>query len=474
MLKRIINITGIRNLNRFQNISICILGTSLLAYGLRGFYVRLIADDFCFAYLNKKHGIIQAQWYIYTHLHGKFTYNFFASILHNQITYLPLLTLVIWLIILYWTFKQFGYLLNLSISKNQLVLMSQLTIFSHLWSVPDIGQSFYWHNGRASYTLPLILFSLYIGLVARYLKKPSYITLFISVIVIFFAGGSSEMFAVFQVVLLLITIFFMLWNLKIRQIHITKKHFILFISSIFAALLSIYIIFLSPGRVIRQSQNPQIPNISIPFALSFGYSLLFISSVIFKIYKYLMATYFTFLIIIYIYRKPQNTNQFSIKKSSSLSILFALTFLVVMICFSVPLYAIFQAPPARSMAIPNFMIIGIAIYLGYVFAIHMMNNKLFKTNYLRILIIIGAIFLIMGPLFTMIQILFHQPQYNTYIRNWDIQEQLIANQKKAGKKNLVLQPLGNTFGLEDIQTNTQHWVNRCMSEYYNVHTIRSE
>lgn len=63
------------------------------------------------------------------------------------------------------------------------------------------------------------------------------------------------------------------------------------------------------------------------------------------------------------------------------------------------------------------------------------------------------------------------PRFREYAAGWDAMEKDIYQAKSERKTYVIVPPLNNGYDLEDIATDPQHWVNQCVSKYYDIKVV---
>ena len=64
-------------------------------------------------------------------------------------------------------------------------------------------------------------------------------------------------------------------------------------------------------------------------------------------------------------------------------------------------------------------------------------------------------------------------RYKSWAAAWDKRQTGIDSSIESGEKDLIVKFLINRYGVKDIDGSTNHWMNKCMSVYYGINSIRS-
>src|SRR5215217_7858327 len=173
---------------------------ALTAYAYLGSFSRYMADDYTMARMVKTHGLVGAQVSWYFGWTGRFTFSFVASLLGligpATTRVIPALLLTAWIAATAWAI---GQIQSLSVTKA--VLFASLIIFATLETAPNLVQSLYWQTGALIYIAPLVLLSLYVGIVNRVTRGTtpgSWSSLCAAGMLMFIAGGFSDAYVVLQ------------------------------------------------------------------------------------------------------------------------------------------------------------------------------------------------------------------------------------------------------------------------------------
>jgi hypothetical protein len=145
---------------------------ALLAHAYIGSFSRFVSDDYCTAAAVHNRGFWDAQEYWYTTWSGRFSFTLAMSTVHllgsQLVPFLPALTIGVWVAALAWSISQLAHTASIPQPAIVSFLLAELIIVSTLATTPAVYQSLYWATGSVTYLLPLLLLSLYIGLLCRF------------------------------------------------------------------------------------------------------------------------------------------------------------------------------------------------------------------------------------------------------------------------------------------------------------------
>lgn len=436
---------------------------ALILIASRSLFSRFIADEYCHAYIAHTKTFMGAQVYWYTAWTGKYSYNFFVTLVQllglKIFPLIPIFVLIVWVISLFWTLYEIVQFFEIKANTFYIFYITLVIIFTHLWSIPTIGQSFYWQS-TAPYTLPIILLIIYIGIIIRCTRSKShnFIMPLIVFVLSFTAGGFSETFVVMQTTLLTISIFLILKKYTFHR----KKTLLLFLfAALLGSCLSFFITAIAPGNKIRQALYPPPNNLILPALQTIIYS-----------FYYLLASLgaFTgglFIVPIAKFLSIDNIPSHIKRIQPNIPLVSLAFYIVILACIAPNFFSISSPPFNRNLAIPNFVIVIYSAFMGY------LSGYLIPKKYSQILKFTTLVLLLVILLYSYF-LMSSIPNYQTHAMKWDQQHNYILSQKNKGIKNITVVALGYTEGLEDVQKDPNHWVNHCMAQYYGIDTIKAQ
>lgn len=450
----------------------------LLAHMLNSLSTRLIADDYCFTSDALALGLVDAITYRYWAWTGRYTEIAVKSLLAPLHTLpsmlLPSILIVFWLIVATWTCYQITRALNL---RQPLVaaLLAAGLILATLDSAPLVMQSLYWTGGVIPYTLPLIMAAGFVGftLVAiREQRADRPITLLISLLLAFTAGGLSEVFTVLEVAALALAI-----PLAWRGLPVASRRPATLILSValVGAVIALLVVMAAPGNTVRQS-NFERPDSVLDAVWQTGIlALAFIASTLvsFAPLQTLMLGITAFWIGFAFRQSIPPVIQHSRSRWLLLAGSVFAALLLIMACIFPGVYATSNMPPARAYILPMFVVFCMIATWGLVlgFGLRWRPNTQSTTRFAIIL----ALFIAAAGIFLSTRNLAVTPQLQTFAAEWDMRDQFIREQVAQGETNLVIQPLsvemGALMGLEDLEQGSSEGFNDCAADYYGAETL---
>jgi hypothetical protein len=463
----------------------------LVIHAYNGSFTRYWADDYSFANVLTSEGFIGAQKYWYLQWDGRFTSTFAISLAEligpRIVPILPSLALIIWLIAMTWTIKQFRLKIFLMNSRLLPFLLAVFVIATALSTCPDIFQSFYWQVGMLTYLVPVIILTLYAGLTAYWMNRKlqrsaQVVFLIFSVLVTFCAGGFSETYVALQTGGLLLAIgVCMLWlsrNLKQNLLPILIAGFL-------GSFIAMLVMVLAPGNFIRASFFPPHPDLFSLVKLSVYYSVMKMGSIgyhhlgdigVMLVLPAMLA--FTF--------NPAISNGKecvgSKLKTKDLVRYFVLVpvigFVLIVFCFAPSVYGMSGPPPPRALIITQIIIICVVIYWSYQAGLalkqyHPKFRKIRPSTFYIVVSILVLALLGLGPIISAQRTLSLSSAYRDYAKNWDIQDSEFRVASLRGEKNITIKalPTGILAGLGGVGSDPNGWVNIAVARYYGFDSI---
>src|SRR5438067_11327383 len=168
-----------------------------------GWYNRYMADDYCHAAALNRSGFVHAQVSNYLSWGGRFTYAALMSAAESfgpkTASIGPPLCLTLWLLVGVWALYQIA---RLNRCRDPFLIASvgsSVIVYAMLNVADNLVQSTYWEAGYLLYTAPLVVLTIYIGIVSYAVRKnvrglPRTATMILVALITLFAGGINEPF----------------------------------------------------------------------------------------------------------------------------------------------------------------------------------------------------------------------------------------------------------------------------------------
>jgi len=468
---------------------IALTTVSLVAVILLSTYTRFFADDFCEASVAKSHQIFEYLKLRYEGWTGRYSFILFSwlttSFGPKISSFFPALHILIWIISVVFAVYQI-----LSIIKHPQVLISSIA-YSGLFlvvllsSMPKMFESVFWIIGSINYSMPLIIFTIMLGIFLLCFRKETNLLLLSLILIIAFVNsGFSEIFAFIQIVIFILAIILFFFTGLHRD---NKSLFRFLLLGLIVSLVGILIVFIAPGNAARQaaSSHPEPTSLmKLPF--------LIIRSTLVIFYLFLRNTGWSFIAILLIpflfgfllidnrkndYVKPSSFKGLFVQPWIKSILIIGLSVLIITMAAATPSsYIQGEYPTSRAMILPFYFIIaGLVLIFGTIGArVRNRYNEQLRdktVQWARILLIV-LVFVMLGS-FT-VETFRLLPAQRAYAQSWDALNNELMLKKAQGAQDVQTFNAVNAFGYGFIGPNPKDWVNRCVAKYYGFKSIGLE
>jgi len=475
-----------RSIHLFINAALLFVPLAGQAY--LGSFTRFYADDFCMAADAVHLGLagMLAKWY--TTWTGDFSFILGTGLLGlggpGFAGWLPAIMIAAWLAALSWAILPLSRQAGWHRPHTLAVIAAGLTLLTVFSTTPNLFQSFYWQDGMANYTLPLIGMTFMGGIILRvWIGKNSPLAGALSVLALsFLSGGFSEVYSAMHVALCLMTI-----ALTAVLAGRSQRGRLLPVlaAALAGGLAAMVVILLAPGNLVRQETTGSTPP---GLVLIFTFS---IRNAAFIIGHYIIWTPGWALLSVavpFLAGWLNNPNHTARPASLNLRFLWTqfwfrgivLTLLaafglVTAACAPV-VYALNAYPDDRTIIIPQFVLVAAVItasaLLGHgLHGLSILPESLEKSIIRRTLqaAILAAFILAAGSsLWKTASLL---PSYQSYAQAFDQRNAEMQKASQTGQMDVTVRGLDSWFGVADVGIEPGFWVNRCMAEYYNLRSV---
>ncbi len=460
--------------NRFwSSLPIIAFATIALA-GLAylGGYTRFMADDYCSAYYAVRFGLLRSIWYWYINWSGRYTAFAFDWLILTKALgpygahLVPPIAIATWLI----ATSAAVYISLKAIAPRSAIMCVAIAISaSYVLAVivlsPDIAQSYFWLNGMRSYSLPLVVMSIYaflfVWLVPR-LKSVGAIrlTCVIAFGMTFANGGFSETMAALQPVML-IFITGLQWLSNDRK---TDAAFKILAAATLGALLSMIIVALAPGNVLRKAQLPPSPGLIKWMEISIGAYLSFLQDILISPQK---ITALLGAILVSAWAGTDYKNQFRLRLwTVPAQIVGGL--ILSFICVPPAVYGYAAPPPPRTLSIAAFALVAFWMVASFLIGSLLARTSRSSVRMVVILIILATVLIGVSSVLTMIYVNQNRGDYIAFAQKWDAVDAQILRARAAHQPSVNIPAMGNWAALDRPNDHPKFWATACYSEYYRI------
>lgn len=471
-----------------------LLGAMLLAlasFAYLGHFTRYMADDYCLDARFHASGFFGSQHWWYTNWTGRYSYIFVMTIAEvlgpPLVPYLSMLALTIWVGVASWSIHQISLMARYSRSLFFSIALGGLIVFATLNGAPNLEQSLYWRSGMLTHTAALLLLTIYPGLVAFGLRRrrsdrPALLLIVLCAVLAFVAGGFSEVYAVTQATLLLLAIFlvFILCGAWLRA----ALPFM--ISGLAGSLISLTIMATAPGPRIRRNLYPVLPSFKYLVETTLYYVRGYLIYLIRESPANLVLLFIApamLAVLVYRFASPAPPNWNYRKVKVFLVTLPLLTLLLVIVAFGVEVYATTAQPAWRSRFVPQFIIscaISLWSFLGTVTLLSATRRARSVRTASGAIVIAGVCLAVVVSGGAITRNLKLAPHAKANAALWDETDRQIREASARGVRDVTVPAiddietsLGAPRDEMQVRRDPEHWINKCVADYYRVESIRT-
>lgn len=484
-----------QNLISFATLNVCGLGLliPLLTYAYVGRFTRYIADDYCSAGLLAQRGFWGAQTWWYQKWSGRFASNAAIGAVEmvgpRAVPLLPAIFLFLWLGLTAWAIRELTLAFGGRHRLLTSIVLAEALLCAVLRTAPSLGESFYWQTGGFTYTAPIILLTLYIGLVPYYCRvdhtKRNGI-LALAAAVTFCAAGMSETNAALQCAA------FFLSLLTYRLLR-TKGGWIqrcapVLWAGFLGSLISSILVVTAPGNAIRECALHEITGrLALPYvaALRFAVWLTgrFVAHVLYRHPVDSLVLLGSSILVTW----SQEFLPFLKLRTIALAAGSVCVFAFVLVLSSIvpAVVALSSPPPFRAEFAASWIVLVALLFYGVLLGslarcwypiagLRVLTFTSAATTVLLLLVFPWSLKLTRDKLAT-------TNELRRYATEWEASDTQVRRMKAHGKSNIVLpwnSELANGGivgeGVEWLSPDPRYWVNTCTADYYRLQSIATE
>jgi hypothetical protein len=447
-------------------------GVALYLYGYLGSFTRFIADDYCSAIYARDLGFVGSILFWYRTWSGRYSaFGMDWLVLTKlfgmySIQLVPPVIMVIWLVFAFATIN--SYLKSIAPERNNLfpaIVLAVCSVYVVLALSPNVPQSLYWWNGFRSYTLPLVVLTIYtffFQLISKQIQTTKQLIFWgiLSFLFLFASGGLSETYAVLQFVLLVFLIVLKVLSLPRNK---ANPELILLLAGLLGTILSLLVIISAPGNAIRQSRlTSQFDLSNFVFTSLSGYAN-FVFDLFGSAYKLagLLGAVFVFIWIGMQYKNM------TIRPWKILAYFIA-GFMLSFACILPGVYGYAQLPPARTMIIPVFILTICLLLSGFLAGSWLANQSIVPTWSKNGLMVLACALLVFSGAITSRTLYESRSDYLSFARKWDTVDAQILEAKASGEKSVEIPDMSNWSGLDRPNQYQDYWLTECYTGLYGI------
>lgn len=459
----------------------------LFVIGYLGTFTRYLADDYSTSGIVLRMGLWKAQLYWYQVWQGCYSYTFLVSVFEllgvRVVPWLPVTSLLLWSIFLFWTIRQFFKSLDLQINNIWAGVLAGLIIFGTIKSFRDYSQIIFWQTGILCYQISLVFISLMVGIFIkrfhlsawRKMALWKYGTWFL---IFFIAGGFSETWVILQISItgMLILAYLFAKKTPIRN-DILRVMLLGFLTS-WAALI---VIAKSPGNT---NHSANMASLSVPVVFNA------IQTAFWDVPRYLsgwLSGNTTLALLLFLAGLGAGLDRVQPGKIKNylwlgLGLLFG-TYILLWAGF-IPYFTVMGIRPVdRVLILPMFLFIWAFVMLGVFSGLQVMAHLApVAGSIARVAILAVLAFLLFWiPVRTALSYASIIPDLRLYAQLWDKRDMELRQASARGEENVIVNSLKHDPALHNIQTSfwieadlqdsPNSWINEAAAAYYGLKSI---
>ena len=458
-----------------ENYLKCFLLAALLSvltpYLYISFFTHPIADDYCFAFLEKDVSFLKGYIHLFFNMGGRYITNaliFLNPIAFHNITlykFIPLFQILIALFSFYYFFRA---LTSRAMSRINSLNAALLFLLLYLFQMPCLAEGIYNYGASVNYHLGIIVAVLYFGLLVDYFMKHYFIHrffhCFIGIFLLAITIGFSEVITLVLLSLHLLILF----QYFVKREKIKTEWWILFFTCTFFS----FIMFASPGNAERSLNYPDNHNFfrSLSFSLMqvcrFGLDWISVPVL-------LLSIAFIGTVSSLRNKMPFFLQEYFLNPWASALLLAWILF----VCVFPPYWATNILGQQRTVNVACFFfLLYWFICIGFYVNIYFKNWNLSFLANKKLQVLISACVICIFICTKNGYAVFTDILYNR-VEKFDnqMQQRFDTLSIEANKNKIVyLKPLSEkpkSLFVLDLSADSGHWINYCQAKYFGVKTI---
>lgn len=461
----------------------------LIAHARIALSTRYIADDFCDAATLKSAGFFPPQFDVYRNWTGRFAAYFFMYSVHLTgpwgVGRLIAVIVLFWGLVAAWAGAQAARVISLPHPRLVGPIFGLLIVLFSIQAAPNVDESLYWLSGFFTYTLPLVFATTYIAILlhatgrATTVKRTRRLTA-ASLLLTFIAAGCSEPFAATQAAVLAVLVA-VAWRSRASADRIPLR---LLQAGLAGAVLGFIVLALAPGNVVRQQLFIKLglPAASIPAFVGVvpGTLIAFFRTVL----ESLRPTVAALIVIpaaIAILLHPVGTRQalpLDYRRLALALVLLPILGVFVTVCALAPGgYTTGMLTVGRALITPVFALAIIAVATSYIAGLAIRPRDWLPNRATGRAISWACVAVLACSVVVPLHLARRVYQEGAFLlrrqASWDARHELILSAVRAGKLDVVADPVPNRTGLDEIGPDPTASLNPCVARYYGLRTIKT-
>ena len=470
----------------------------LLAFAYLGHFTRYMGDDWCTAAVINKVGLLKAQWGWYVGWTGRFSFTLVSGIAHlpgpRVAPLVPALLLALWLAAASWASYQVALTARWPSPLLASLAAAELLVFATLNTAHNIVQSFYWQTGALTYVAPLILLTLYVGVVVygarrrfegRSVARASALGFGLTLV----AGGFSEAYVVLQTggLLLAAAACYAGARSKEGRASFGRNALPPVVAGLAGSFVALLVVWLAPGNEVRQSFFTPHTGLLSPAKISLYYAT---GHVPYTVYLSPCTTLLTLAVPaltgFYLYADgPERVGALDLRKARRLLILLPVVgYVLILLCYAPAAYATSTYLPGRARIIPQFVFVCVAASWGYLagaaLSTRLSARRQNLSGALTAGLVVVAALLVLSPASAAWRVLTLVEGAGESAAVFDQMDREIRAAKERGVMDQTVTAVADVetrFGADKTELQIEHdpedWKNKCVARFYGINSVKA-
>jgi hypothetical protein len=462
------------------------LSAPLIAYAFMGAFMRLIGDDYCYAWILKQNGFWKAQTVSYLQVsiyngnrYSLSLFSFLADLFNPTVNgWLPGLVIALFVVGIGLVLWQLARLANTSIHWLIILIGAEFLCVMTLSQAPDLYQILYWRTGMLTYLAPVIANTFLLAFILWQWKMNR--TSYLAAAAVFFlavlAGGFSETgFALQITYLVMLSAGYALF--LVRNQSRERWPIWVCLAALLGTILAGFLLALSPTNQARLVDLPPRPD-WINLIQSTIQNVRIFSVITLK--TLLLPTIIGFFIplgasiLFFSNRLPQNTVKVT-KVLIRIGLGLVLGFLLLCACFLPSAYIQSSYPGLRALIPARFVMVLIIAISGWLMgqAMVILFQRVFSSPRVLWAVTICIIGLTaFYSIWTVPNILTEQTKFKRWALLWDERDLKIRAASRLNVKDLEVMQLDHVIpDVGELNPDPGYWYNQCAAGYYGIDSI---
>ena len=443
---------------------------ALAVYAYLGFFSRYMADDYCLLVDLKFGDIFTSSWNKYLFKSNRFSNLFvlgFWELFPNNIAFVPVLHIILWVGGLYWLLSELNKLFDLKFKFPVLFLGAEILALFSFFTTPNIFQILYWRPGQVSYLTPLVFFTLVAAWLVNLARRDK-VTVplaFLFAFLAFFIGGLSETLGAMHIAILSIAIAAVFFFDKSPR---RKPALTLLIALLVGAFIALFAMLLSPANSMRINPEKAVPTPVEVLIRALEYALLYLRISVTTLPLPIMALLAISTLLSYLFFIQRDRNRLDSRFGWLFLLIPIIAYGLIFASFAPSAYG--QSYPVERVRFPAHFILTLALTSLGICAGYVLSYIKFPA-WSRYAAAALAFLVLLYPFWMMRQPLSTYEFRRLFALRWDERETMIYDFKANGELDMTIPALDGYEGTKELDVRPFFWVNQCAAQYYGVHSI---